>query len=191
MVIVLSVTFLILIITSLIVKAKIKREASGGGTPTPTPTPNGVRWGWIVMAVVLGGLLTFGAMWYFGSRAVATMPPPTSSGMPVVQPPEEWVVDCSLPRGQYCYGRNSWTSDIRIVKNDDESLWFEAIYNCGTETEAARFTLSKHGDRSDGYWTQESPKDGGGVYLNKTGGQWTGRHDDVHGHHITTTLRRK
>lgn len=146
---------------------------------------------WVVGTVIVVGLLTWGLTSSHEQENKAETVA-RSSGIPVVQPKEEWVFLWHLPPGQYDRGRNEETLEVRIVKNDPDALWFETPYeNMGT-MEVSRFQTSKKGDQFIGTWSQDRPNDGGSIYLNKVGEQmWVGQLTDKSGLSCACTLKRK
>jgi len=114
------------------------------------------------------------------------------SEIPSVQPAEEWVLTWSLPPGEYDRGLNSNTLEVRIIKNDSESLWFDTPYKYRGVTEVSRYLLSKSGDQFAGVWSQEQPKDAGSIYMRKVGNQiWIGQMTDRSGRPCACALKRK
>jgi hypothetical protein len=114
-------------------------------------------------------------------------------GMSRVQPTEEWILEWSLPPGQYVQEQNSATFEARILKNDCEYLWFDTYYTCGGSAKVSNYVLSKSGDVFVGSWSQRHPKDEGSIYLKRIGETlcWTGEITDLANNHATVTLRRK
>ena len=140
---------------------------------------------WLIVVV----LLVWGFTTHWGATTKETVT--ACLGKQVVQPQEEWVLDQSLPPGQYDHGLNSRTFEAKIVKNDSESLWFETTYRCGGDEKLTSWYLTKADDTFSGSWSQNSPKDGGSIYLKKSGDRWTGQYRDEADKCFTITLRKK
>jgi hypothetical protein len=105
---------------------------------------------------------------------------------------DQWVFSWNLPPGQYDRGLNSDTLEVRIERNDSESLWFDTPYTLNGSTELGHYFLHKSGDQFSGSWSQNQPKDGGSIYLRKVGEyMWVGQCTDRSDRSFSCVLKRK
>jgi len=116
----------------------------------------------------------------------------TSLGVQTTQTNEEWILVWNLPPNLYSRGRNIDTLEVRIMKNDSDSLYFDMYYTYDGIKEVARAQLNKQGEGMVGSWCQDNPRDGGFIYMDKVGDQiWVGQFTGQAGESCSCTLKRK
>jgi hypothetical protein len=181
----------ILIITSPFIAFTILKitKSKTGGTPG-TKKPRWIIWLIVVLAVIA---ITWGITASQCKKAEKDRLADIRSRSNMVHPTEEWIFVWSLPPNQYDErGSNGDNLEVRIVKNDSESLCFDTHYIYAGSMETGRNQLSKHGDKMVGSWCQDNPRDGGSIYLKKADDQtWFGKFEDQKGRTYPCMLKRK
>lgn len=115
----------------------------------------------------------------------AAVPSPVmSSGIPTVQPAEEWVFTWKLPPGHTSIGgNNSLQLKVEITKNSQDSFWavLHDTDGRGADVSVAGLRLGKIGNDLIGEWTNYLDGDGGKCYLYKTSDGWSGHFEQKNG----------
>lgn len=182
---IIAVLAVISITTAVLVTINKKAIKPTCTTQTPgTPAVSAPRKPWFLkLCIVVFIIAVVTGTWWFTNYH-------TETG--TIQPDEEWILVWNLPPNLYSRGRNVDTLEVRIVKNDSDSLYFDMYYTYDGVKEAARAQLNKQGERMVGSWCQDNPRDGGSIYMDKVGDKmWVGQFTGQTGESCSCTLKRK